>query len=253
VIFDLDDTLIREVDVAMAHLAASSAQVAGSALDGVLWRSIVLEEARLRWRAAPWATLFRELGFASWEGLWSDGDRNHACLDGLSEWLPDYRRSTWEAAVGKVEGPAHRAGAAAEWFVEAQRSGHPLLPGAPETVAMAGAGRPLALLTNGPADIQRHKLDQTGLASAFASVVVSGELGSGKPSAASFSAVVEGMGAAPQGTLMVGDSWERDVVGALDAGLAGAVWLAHGREPPGPVPDQVVVLDDLSGGLDLLG
>lgn len=251
-VFDLDDTLIREVDVAMAHLAASAGQVAGAVVDGLLWRSIVLEEARLRWRAAPWADLFRELGFASWEGLWSDGVRNHTRLDGLSDWVPEYRRSTWEAAVQKVEGPARSAVAAADWFVEAQRSGHPLLPGAPEAVAAAGAGRALALLTNGPADIQRHKLGQTGLASAFASVVVSGELGWGKPSAASFSAVVDGMGAAPERTLMVGDSWERDVQGALDAGLAGAVWLAHGREPPGPVPEAVVVLNDLSEGLGFL-
>lgn len=251
-IFDLDDTLIREVDVAMAHLAASAAQVSGTVVDGLLWRSIVLEEARLRWRDSPWAALFRELGFASWEGLWSDGVHNHSRLDGLSDWLPEYRRSTWETAVEKVEGPKESAAAAEAWFVAAQRAGHPLLPGAPEAVAAVGAGRTLALLTNGPADIQRHKLDQTGLASAFTSVVVSGELGQGKPSAASFSAVVEGMGADPGRTLMVGDSWERDVLGALDAGMAGAVWLAHGREPTGPVPEPVVVLNDLSEGLGFL-
>ena len=253
VIFDLDDTLIREVDVAMTRLAVSAAQVRGSVVDGLLWRSIVLEEARLRWRASPWADLFRELGFASWEGLWSDGVQNHSRLDGLSEWLPEYRRSTWGAAVEKVEGPIQSAPVVSEWFVEAQRSGHPLLPGAPEAVSAAGAGRTLALLTNGPADIQRHKLDQTGLESAFAAVVVSGELGRGKPSAASFSAVVEGMEATPHRTVMVGDSWERDVLGALDAGLAGAVWLAHGREPPGRVPEGVAVVEDLSGGLGVLG
>ena len=252
-IFDLDDTLIQEVDVAMARLAASVGQVAGALVDGLLWRSIVLEEARLRWRASPWAELFRELGFASWEGLWSDGVNNHSRLDGLSDWLPGYRRSTWETAVEKVNGPAQSAVLVAEWFVDAQRSGHPLLPGAPEAVAAAGASRTLGLLTNGPADIQRHKLAQTGLASAFSAVVVSGELGRGKPSAASFSAVVEAMGAATDRTLMVGDSWERDVIGALDAGLSGAVWLAHGREPPAPVPEGVVVLDDLAGGLDFLG
>jgi putative hydrolase of the HAD superfamily len=253
VIFDLDDTLIGEVEVAMGRLAASAAQVGGSEVDGLLWRSIVLEEARLRWRASPWSDLFRELGFASWEGLWSDGEQNHSRLDGLSDWLPEYRRSTWATALEKVEGPKECGPVVEEWFVEAQRSGHPLLPGAPEAVAAAGAGRMVALLTNGPADIQRHKLGQTGLASAFDSVVVSGELGQGKPASASFLAVTEEMGSTPERTVMVGDSWERDVLGALDAGLAGAVWLAHGRVPPGPVPGRTIVMEDLSEGLGFLG
>ena len=30
---------------------------------------------------------------------------------------------------------------------------------------------------------------------------------------------------------MVGDSWERDVTGALAAGMR-AVWISHGRTPP---------------------
>ena len=256
VVFDLDDTLIREVDVAMARLAASARMVGGAVVDGLLWRSIVLEEARLRWRASPWADLFRELGFASWEGLWSDGNGNHSSLDGLSAWLPQYRQETWAAAVAKVEGPPECGPAASEWFVATQRAGHPLMPGATEAVAAAGTNRVLALLTNGPADIQRHKLGQTGLAPAFSSVVVSGELGRGKPSAAAFAAVMQElkeMGATPERTVMVGDSWERDAIGAVEAGLGGAVWLAHGREPPGPVPERVVILDDLAGGLAFLG
>jgi FMN phosphatase YigB (HAD superfamily) len=32
---------------------------------------------------------------------------------------------------------------------------------------------------------------------------------------------------------MVGDSWERDVTGALAAGMR-AVWISHGRTAPNP-------------------
>ena len=35
---------------------------------------------------------------------------------------------------------------------------------------------------------------------------------------------------------MVGDNWERDVGGALGAGLGAAVWISGGRVPPAPGP-----------------
>jgi putative hydrolase of the HAD superfamily len=253
VIFDLDDTLIREVDVAMERLAGTTALIGDHRLDPVLWRSVVLDEARRRWRTSPWAAQFRELGFASWEGLWSDGDGNHPRLDGLAEWLPGYRRDTWTAALQEVGASADRGADLADEFSRAQRSGHPLMPGAEAAVAVAGANRDLALLTNGPSDIQRHKLAQTPLEPAFSTVVVSGELGAGKPSAAAFAAALDGLGAAPERTVMVGDSWERDVMGSLEAGLAGAVWLAHGRQPPAAVPGAVMVVDELPESLSLLG
>ena len=107
------------------------------------------------------------------------------------------------------------------------------------------------LLTNGPSDLQRLKLEQAGLADAFDTVVVSGEAGVGKPDPAVFALVLDQLGAAPDRTVMVGDSWERDVVGALAAGMT-AVWIADGRPAPGTDP-RVTVVDsvrDLDGLLD---
>jgi FMN phosphatase YigB (HAD superfamily) len=65
----------------------------------------------------------------------------------------------------------------------------------------------------------------------------------GKPDPAVFAHALDRLGAEPETAVMVGDSWERDVVGALGAGMS-AVWVAGGRSPPErraevPVVDSV--------------
>jgi FMN phosphatase YigB (HAD superfamily) len=96
-------------------------------------------------------------------------------------------------------------------------------------------GRRLGLLTNGPSDVQRLKLQGTGLTSQFETVAISGEMGVGKPTAAAFERVLANLGLEPQEAVMVGDSWERDVEGALPCGLP-VVWISYGRPVPVPVP-----------------
>ena len=100
-------------------------------------------------------------------------------------------------------------------YIEGQRAGHPLAPGAADLVRRAVSIGPVALVTNGPPDIQRLKLEQTGLAGHFSAVVISGELGRGKPDPAVFLSAVDALGAESSAAVMVGDSWERDVEGAL--------------------------------------
>ena len=84
------------------------------------------------------------------------------------------------------------------------------------------AGHPMAVVTNGAACLQREKLAASGLADRFGAVVVSGEVGVGKPDAAVFRVALERLGA--DEAVMIGDSLDRDIDGALAAGL-GAVWI----------------------------
>ena len=116
-------------------------------------------------------------------------------------------------------------------YIEGQRAGHPVLPGAVELVRRLAEMVPVAIVTNGPPDIQRLKIDQTGIAPYLSAVVISGELGIGKPDPAVFGHALELVGAPSRRAVMVGDSWERDVTGALAAGMR-AVWISHGRKAP---------------------
>ena len=230
VIFDLDNTLIVEEAVARASLRAAAAVCPG--LDPGRAEQVTLARARRSWRAGPHHRLCLDLGFASWEGLWSSFAGCHPSVDELREWAPGYREETWQAAVSELGvGEPGLASAMAEAYVDAQRGGHPLIDGAAATVRKLAGRIRLGLLTNGPADIQRLKLDQSGLADCFDAVVVSGEVGVGKPSAEAFGRVLDALSVGPDDAVMVGDSWERDVRGAVSAGIT-PIWVAAGRAVP---------------------
>ncbi len=252
VVFDLDDTLIVEVPFAMTSLREALATLPG--VDPDASEVAALEAVRSVWTQSADHALAVALGFASWEGLWSTFAGNHPSLAGLEAWAPTYRTEAWRAVGAALDvDDADALQAAAATFEEAQRRGHPVIAGMHDVLDRVAARHPLGLITNGPSDIQRLKLGQSGLDGAFGWEVISGELGTGKPDPSVFLGLLEGLGADAAASVMVGDSWERDVLGGLGAGMS-AVWIAEGR----PLPehrDRVVAVEsvrELEGALDLL-
>ena len=249
-VFDLDDTLIVEEAVARASFRSAIQLVPGA--DPGQAVEVVMGAVRSVWRSGPHYQLALELGIASWEGLWSRFEGCHPRLDGMAEWAPSYRLRAWQSALAAlgVEDAA-LAATTANAYDHAQRAGHPLIDGTATAVRQVKERFRVGLLTNGPADIQRLKLNQTGLSACFDAVVVSGEVGVGKPSPEGFQLALDALAVRPEEAVMVGDSWERDVTGALGAGMS-AVWVAGGR----PVPDlrldvrAVPSVAGLIGGLD---
>jgi putative hydrolase of the HAD superfamily len=106
----------------------------------------------------------------------------------------------------------------------------------------------LAVITNGPSEGQREKLDITGLTPFLDLVVVSSDLGVGKPDAAIFRFALDQLGLDPACVWYVGDSLVNDVGGARNAGL-GSVWLNRRRLSPAedaPSPDhEIATLTEL--------
>ncbi len=92
---------------------------------------------------------------------------------------------------------------------------------APLLARLHRRGVPMALVTNGPVDMQRAALDALGFEGYFRSVLVSGDpdVGMRKPAARIFSLACTGLEALPGETLMIGDSAEADVEGALAYGM----------------------------------
>ena len=82
----------------------------------------------------------------------------------------------------------------------------------------------VAIVTNGLPDLQRRKLQLLGLGDLVDAVVISGDRGLGKPHPGPFEAALSRLGIPASRALMVGDSFENDVLGAEAAGLR-AVWL----------------------------
>lgn len=102
--------------------------------------------------------------------------------------------------------------------------------------ALRGRGIRVGVLTNGPSDLQRRKLEVSGIGAELDAIAISEELGVAKPDGEAFRKALDLLGTRAEETAMVGDSLENDVLGALEAGLAAVVWLPGQREgelPPG--------------------
>jgi len=112
-----------------------------------------------------------------------------------------------------------------------------LLPGARELLAFCrDKGKPLALITNGPADMQRAAVRVVGLETFFQRILVSGDVDVGvrKPHPRIFAHACAALGTRPEDTLMVGDNPEADLGGARVAGMQA---VGIGTDATDSVPD----------------
>lgn len=106
------------------------------------------------------------------------------------------------------------------------------------------AGLTIALLTNGDEDHQRLKLERLGLAGEIDLLIASSTLPAGKPDPRAFLLALERIGVGAYEALMVGDSLERDVRGALAVGLDATLLDRHDLHP-GTDVRRVRTLHDL--------
>ncbi|MGI6878168.1 HAD family hydrolase [Microbacterium sp. gxy059] len=107
------------------------------------------------------------------------------------------------------------------------------------------AGLRAAVLTNGDADRQSEKVATIGLAPLLDHVVASSELTASKPDPRAFAETLQCIGARPDEALMVGDSLENDVHGALAAGLDAVLLDRDGRSDD-PRIRRIRTLDELT-------
>jgi HAD superfamily hydrolase (TIGR01549 family) len=115
--------------------------------------------------------------------------------------------------------------------------------------ALRRAGLRLGILTNGPSDMQRAKLERLGYLPLVDEVGISGEIGAAKPERAAYDAVVEMMSIPREQLVMVGDNWDWDIAGALDAGLSAAYYVGPGDPPPRPGAYRLDSVADLPAAL----
>ncbi|HUT25494.1 MAG TPA: HAD family hydrolase [Sumerlaeia bacterium] len=253
VIFDLDDTLVVELASAEgAFLATCERARKRYGIDPAMLHESVRRRARELWHASPERDYCLEIGISSWEGMWGDFGGDGPSLKALREWTPAYRREAWARALadrGVREGAF--AEELAELFPVERRKLHVAFPDAEPVLKRLRGEFRLALLSNGAPRIQREKLEGSGLEGYFDAIVISGELGVGKPDPRIYHRTVEQIGVAPQEAVMVGNSLEKDFLGARRAGLR-ALWLNRDGEP---CPEQVqpdAVIESLAKIPDLL-
>lgn len=110
----------------------------------------------------------------------------------------------------------------------------------------------LGLITNGPAHIQRRKIERFGLAERMDVLVVSGEFGAAKPDPAIFAHALAQLDVAPVEALFVGDSLDHDLDGATAAGMPFVWFNRHNAPPRDDLPAPVTTIQRLDELLPLV-
>jgi len=156
----------------------------------------------------------------------ADGFWHKLGPDQLATKLSGLRERLWRAALDRVGiddlGLATRSAV----NYNAYRKKHfVLFPGALDLLtSLRAQGRKLGLLTNGFSETHREKIALLQLTDAFDAIFIADEVGMLKPDPLLFAHACTTLGGAPARSVMVGDRYDRDVRGAMEAGLA-AVWL----------------------------
>lgn len=215
ILFDLDDTLLdayADPAGAWARLLARFDHGLEPEIAARIPATIV-EVARPYWADAQWAARWRvDLRAA-----------RRLVLRETFERLEIADRTMAESA-------AHRlAEDLADAFFELRKSEYRLFPDAlPVLRALRAEGLKLALITNGGADIQRHKVERFELERYFDHVQIEGEFGKGKPEPEVYVHALARLGCAAEDAWMVGDNLEWDVLAPMRQGVTG-IWFDPGR------------------------
>jgi len=226
ILFDLDDTLVvdeavsRETFDATAQLAMKHHGV-----DAGQFAREAARQARARWAEGPSAGFCRAIGISAFECLWGNFTGDTADLRQLREWALVFREKAFDAALrDQMIESAEGGRQLAEFFALERRRLQRLMPNARETLVRLSAAYQLGMLTNGAPDLQREKIAASGLADFFRAIAVSGEHGIGKPRPEIFFRLAEQLGIPPSECVMVGNSLERDIAGARNAGII-SFWI----------------------------
>ena len=250
ILFDLDETLIEEETSNDASaLAAGEIAVARHGVDPVALLAALRMRSRELFLAGPMIDYCRDIGISAREALWGSFTGDDPSLVQLREWMPTYRLRSWAAALEEV-GVDDQALAAelAELFAIDRSRRHVVFAETEQILHELKKNFRLALITNGAPDIQGAKIDGSNLASFFETIIISGDHGFGKPDRRIFQLALDRLKVTAHEAVMIGDSLNRDIAGARDAGIR-TVWInRHHRTltDTHPIPDvELTNLRDL--------
>jgi HAD superfamily hydrolase (TIGR01549 family) len=214
VLFDLDDTLHDDTYAYSSAAEEVAREVAAEhGIDALALKAAYIAEA---------------------EGFW----HRLSPLD-LKVKLANLRASMWQTALERVGvDNLELARRSAEHYNAYRVKYFTLFPGAIDLLrSLRDRGMKLGIVTNGLSETHREKIALLQIGEYFDAIFLSDEVGMVKPDPLLFAHACRTLGGAPAHAAMVGDRYDRDIVGAIQAGLY-TIWLNVRREepPPGATP-----------------
>ena len=113
-------------------------------------------------------------------------------------------------------------------------------PDATKVIQQLSKKYTLTMITNGPRDLQRHKINRLDFTDHLQEIIISGELGHHKPSPQIFNENTKRTGIPPEETVYIGNDYQKDIRGAHNAGWK-TVWVNRNNEKPEEIdPDWTI-------------
>ena len=120
-----------------------------------------------------------------------------------------------------------------------------LFPEAHETLAYLQEKYVLHIISNGFKESTEMKVELTGLGKYFQNIIISEVVGVNKPDTAIFQHALDEAKTSRDTSLMIGDSLEADVRGALAFGMDAIYFNPDRKEKPDDIPHQIHHLNEL--------
>ncbi|MFZ1019222.1 MAG: HAD family hydrolase [Candidatus Cybelea sp.] len=215
VLFDLDDTLHDDTFAYQSAAEEVAREVAAEhGVDAIALKAAYVAEA---------------------EGFWQ-----RLSPSDLKVKLSRVRASMWQNALESVGvASLEVAEQSAERYNAYRSKYYTLFPGAVELLkTLRERGMRLGIVTNGLSETHREKIALLRISEYFDAIFLADEVGMIKPDPLLFAHACRTLGGAPAHSAMVGDRYDRDIRGALEAGLF-TIWLnvrdeelPAGAQPP---------------------
>ncbi len=224
VLFDLDDTLHDDTKAYRSAAARVARETAAK-------RGISAEALQAAYVAEA-------------EGFW-----HRITPADLSVRLTRVRRDLWARALARLgiddDALAEECASAYDAY---RRENFELFPGALELLrSLRLQGKRIGLVTNGFAETHHEKITLLKIRDVLDAIFLADEVGMLKPDPQLFAHACQTLGVAPRNTAMVGDRYERDIRGAIEAGLF-TIWVnVRSEELPAGAPPPDATCASIEG------
>ncbi|MGE6752597.1 HAD family hydrolase [Rossellomorea sp. NPDC071047] len=228
IMFDLDDTLlwdsksIEEAFIATCRYAQTRVGVDPQDLE-----LRVREAATKLYSTYDTYEFTQNIGINPFEGLWGDFlDEHDEGFHKMKEIVPTYRKMAWTSGLHSLGIKDENLGEELSERFRIERKERPFVY--EDTFRVLNEVKEkfqLLLLTNGSPNLQNTKLDKTPeLVPYFEEIIISGDIGKGKPDSAMFLHALERLKLQKDEVIMVGDNLNTDILGASNLGIT-TVWI----------------------------
>jgi len=127
-----------------------------------------------------------------------------------------------------------------------------VMPHAHETLRYLSEKYQLSIISNGFEEVQYRKIERSGLATFFSAIFLSENIGHHKPDTAFFSQVLKDLSASPKVCMVIGDNFQTDIVGAMNAGIDQVFYNPDHHDEPIDSPKPTYTIDDLALLMNIL-